>query len=795
MDQIVAGLPALLVVGLGSALVGVAKMLGEPLPKRFVVWAAGLTLFLFWPVLVGGRVLLSADLLRGFVPFQLLPPVVPHGNFLQRDLVTMVAPALAGVRERLLAGEWPLVDLAVGSGAALWSDPQAQAAFPLAWLALLVPFDAALGVLAASRVLLALLGGFLLWRRIGLSPLAASFSSTVYGLGGFVQLWLGWPLANIAALLPWLAWATLRAAERRTPRPSGVLTLLAAGVLVAGHPEAGLHAGLFCAGLAFWRATSLPDSLRSVGVRSLATSWLLAFFLTAPAVLPAIKHLAVSERSAQLVARAARAAPGVAAPGDGGLRLVPVVAPHAFGNDRYLAYWGATNINEDASGWTGTPALLLAVLALSTPVATWRRRERLFVGSVLAGCLVVIARPSGLGELMVSLPLPLQSSAQHQRLLLLVTLCVAWLAGRALDGWLRSDRGASPRWRAFRGSRSWPHVLRPTAPDLRVLVGALVLTAVLAWAYSTHSPPDGEGLQGYRLGWLARHLKFLALAAGGGLVMARLGGSGRRAVAAALVAAAGYELVLAHQPANPSQPRSGVYPATAALSAAREILTEGPLGLRLLGLDQALPPNVATLYGLADPRIYSPATPAAYAELAVAAAARQPDELLLDRLAVGLLLSDQPPAAGSANEVVWVGEGSRLVARSGVALARWSSANRSTALAGSPTPPRILSVEPAVLSIGLEEGKSPGLATAARTLEIAVAAAPGWRALDDGRPVSLYPDRGLLAMDVAPSSSRVIRLIYRPPGLLTGVAFAALGWSVLIACGLTRPAQSRSNGR
>ena len=37
---------------------------------------------------------------------------------------------------------------------------------------------------------------------------------------------------------------------------------------------------------------------------------------------------------------------------------LPLATPNAFGNSRYVDYWGRENTNEDASGFVGTGLLL-----------------------------------------------------------------------------------------------------------------------------------------------------------------------------------------------------------------------------------------------------------------------------------------------------------------------------------------------------------------------------------------------------------------------------------------------------
>ena len=98
-------------------------------------------------------------------------------------------------------------------------------------------------------------------------------------------------------------------------------------------------------------------------------------------------------------------------------RLVPVVAPNAFGNNRYgdpsgVSYWGEQNTNEDAAGFAGTIILLAAATGLGL-----RRRfpqERL-AWLALAGALAVIAMPPALERALAPLPLPVMGAREACR--------------------------------------------------------------------------------------------------------------------------------------------------------------------------------------------------------------------------------------------------------------------------------------------------------------------------------------------------------------------------------------------
>ncbi|HEY2294131.1 MAG TPA: hypothetical protein VGM86_25800, partial [Thermoanaerobaculia bacterium] len=567
-------LPALWVGAVGASLAGALRRWYDPVPPRVLAVFALAILILFGTVLGGGGLLLPLDGLRGTVPFLRLAPTRPHGNLLQGDLIQLVTPSLERVRDAFEKGRWPLWNRFTGAGMPLLADPQSQAFQPLVLLGYPLPLPRAAGVVAALRVLFALVFGFLWMRRQGLGEAPALAGALAFGLGGFLLLWLGWPIANSAALLPLVLYGIARCDDPGGRRDALLLALGTLSLLLGGHPETILYALAVALAFLAGRIFQRPRGLRWALVRRAGVAMLVAGMMAAPVLVPVAQYLPKTLRAARM------GQPSPHRQARGGVlakTYLPLIAPNAYGNSRFVEYWGLANTNEDASGFVGTSTLLAALLA-----ARARRRlpqERVALG-ITAVCLLLMA--------------PLPGLASH-RLLLPLSLCLAYLGACTLERFRLGEVGRLP-----------------------LLIAAVALGLVIAWGYLAHPDPLDPGrLAVFRFGWLRWQLRFLGLAALLLVGTASWRRPGRSLAVTGVAAAVLAELLLLHGPANPPMPRRLALPVNGPLRFLREKLGRGAErgpGYRMAAFGQDLPPNLASLYSLTDARIYNPMAPQAYVE-------------------------------------------------------------------------------------------------------------------------------------------------------------------------------------
>ncbi len=742
-------LPGLWVGLLGALLASALRRGFDPVPRRILAVFALTLGVLLGPALFGGGLLLPFDGLRGAVPFQRLLPTDPPANLVQGDLLQLVTPSLGAVRTAGADGRWPLWNRRAGAGMPLLADPQAQALQPLVLLGYPLPLFRAAGVTAALRVLVALVFGFLWMRRQGLGEAPALAGALAFGLGGFLLLWLGWPLASSAALLPLLLYAVARCDDVGGRCDFLLLALATWALLLGGHPETIAYALATALFFLLDRLRRRPRSQRFALARRAAAAMAVAALAAAPVLLPAADYLPKTLRATRMrQPSAATLIQGAVAKS-----YLPFVTPSAFGNSRFGEAWGLENTNEEAGGFVGTAMLLAALLAL--PGLAGRTRfpqERLALAIVIAVLLLIAPVVSG-G--------PGGHALASRRLLLPLSLALAYLGACTLE---RFARGEVRRW--------------------VLLAAAVALGVVIAWGYLAHADPaNPQHLAVFRLGWMRWQLRFLGVAAVllvGAASWPRGSQRNRSFAVAGVAAVIAAELLLLHRPANPAMPRGVSLPENGPLEFIREQIGKSPPrgpGFRIAALGADLPPDVAALYGLTDARIYNPMAPRAYVERIAPILASwrgespelgSPDRPLYARLGVRYLVAAPDAELPPPFERVYADlEGSV-----------WEQP--------APRPRLFLEGKPGggrVLIPRFEDARIHAEIRVRRPVWLAsiLYQDGGWRLLRNGFPWPSEVDQGVfLGVPLLPGEAR-LDILYRPAAFLWGCALAALGLALGVA--------------
>ena len=374
-----------------------------------------------------GRTLSASDSLWSAAPWSASAPAgveQPWGsNFEQRDAVTQFQPFMQYTRRQLPGA--PLWNPHVMSGRPYLADLVSAVYSPFSLPAYVLPFWSSLAVIAALRLFVAALGGYLLGRALGMRFAGGLMAGLVYGFSLFAVTWVSWPRWSVFALLPWLLLLAERVIKRPGPLPAVALAAVVAAQFLAGMPEA--SAAVLIATVAYfaWR-------LAGRGSRGRRARPALAFGLailggTALAAFVLVPFFELLFNSYDYDLRGSLAVQHVAP-----AYLLGAFLPDYWGRLPHTAQPFVGTLLVDRTLYMGALPLMLAAVALLRP-----SRERVAAGLV---AVLALALVFGFGPLTwVSARLPILETMKVNYLLVWFALPMALLAGWGLDELTRDD--------------------------------------------------------------------------------------------------------------------------------------------------------------------------------------------------------------------------------------------------------------------------------------------------------------------------------------------------------------------
>jgi hypothetical protein len=484
--------------------------------------------------------------------------VTVTGSPEQSDLPLEFAPWWAEVRRLAATGEPPWISDRIGGGTQLYANGQTGLPFPLHLPAWALGPERGSDVISVWKLELAALGVFLFLLRLGVRPLAAAAGALPYAFGLYQLSWLVVPLAWVVALAPWALWAL--SGTLRGDRRSGAGLALILGALAGWsvHPETAAF---------LWLAVALAGAVLAWGrvrrLRRLAAPFFLALPVAAVGALPVVATIAGTAKL--------EASRGTAAYPD------PALSWSLKGRMAALILTPWREGNPGTGTWRQPfPSAAVSVSIGAVPVALLllggvRRRHR----RVAAGLAVV-----GLGSagFVYQLPvfagvvgrLPVLGLMTWVRAGFLLGFAVACLGALSFDAWLR----------------------RPSRGRL-VAAGVVIGLVVVVLHLGDRSVMLREDV--------------IAAGAPATVAVAAAAGVGPWAVPV---------LIAAETLANDWRLLAGSRDQASPPTIVRELqrLVAGDSG-RVLGLGDALPPNLAARYGLADLRSADPVRPLGLARL------------------------------------------------------------------------------------------------------------------------------------------------------------------------------------
>lgn len=379
-------------LALGCMQVGcawLARGLHLRLERRAMALGLALPVILLAPWLFGGSLLAPTGTLD-----RVLPGV--HADrahlthLVMSDATYQFLPWELEVRHALRRLRLPLWSDRLDGGSSPWVNPQAAVLSPIAMLARLGRIQHFLLLCLALKILVGCEGTWLLARRLGCGRVAAVVAAASFSLGGGMTSWALFPHSAAVAWVPWLTLGTIVVCRRPTARALATTALIAAALLLAGHPETALAGALFAA------VCGLGLRRRRIGWRrSLAAAGLAALVgggLAAPLLVPFLRAVPGSQRSRDMLAA------GMPAYDFHALRpaswFLPAYAaylrapfsPRAYGLPYGERFDGPFDWVDALSGYAGLAALGGAAVA---GLALRDRRARPFLGFAAVALLVV----------------------------------------------------------------------------------------------------------------------------------------------------------------------------------------------------------------------------------------------------------------------------------------------------------------------------------------------------------------------------------------------------------------------
>jgi hypothetical protein len=395
--------------------------------RFFLLLLFGLVCLFFYPFILLGRIPIPADTIVGLyhpwrdVIWNNLTTGVPFKNFLITDPVRQQYVWRKLAIDQIKAGYLPLWNPYSFSGTPLLANFQSAALYPLNILFFLLPFPIAWGILIFLQPLLAGTFLYIYLRNHKVSQEAGMIGGIVFGFCGFSIAWLEWnTIGHVLLWVPLILLCIDYLLDKFSLKWILILIFAQSAQILAGHLQFLFYAIVLSCGYLF----SNLFHQRKIIIRKMFLFLfisLIVLVITSPQLIPTAKFISQSARNFD---QGDFRKEGWFLPNQ---NLIQFVAPDFFGNPATNNYWGVWNYGEFV-GYIGLLPLILAVYAV------FYRRDKLsifFTGVIIIGLLLALSSP--LSQLPFLLKIPLISTSQPTRFLMLVDIALPVLAALGYD--------------------------------------------------------------------------------------------------------------------------------------------------------------------------------------------------------------------------------------------------------------------------------------------------------------------------------------------------------------------------
>ncbi len=354
----------------------------------------------------------------------------PVKNNAMPDVHTQIYPWKKLTIDTYKMGQIPLWNPYSFSGNPQLANFQTAVFSPFNLLFFLFSFIDAWSILVLLQPLLAGYFMYLLLRQYGLSKLATLLGSTSFMFCGFMVVWMAYATLGFAILyLPLSLYAIEKFIEKQKKKTLVFLVLSITLSIFSGHFQTSLYALGFIFIYIVWKAKQNKEKNLSI---ALFGAYGLGLVLALPQILPTIQLYEFSVRAGNYIA-------------GGGIPwkyLITIVAPDFFGNPVTRNDW--FGFYAEWASFVGIVPILFASLA----VLQRKSRHVLFFSVVTLGLLVLIV-DSPVQSLIGALHIPVLSTSNPSRIIVLLSFVISVLSGFGLDFWLKKDYVEKNIWYAI----------------------------------------------------------------------------------------------------------------------------------------------------------------------------------------------------------------------------------------------------------------------------------------------------------------------------------------------------------
>lgn len=572
---------------------------------RDVLAVCGLLLIVgifFYQTLLFGKLPVPSDTLVGiYHPWRDMyassyPRGVPFKNFLITDPIRQQIPWRKLAVDEWKEGKIPWWNPYVFSGTPLVANPQAGSLYPLNVLFFFFDFASAWSVLIILEPLLAGLFLYMYLRHLRIHTLGAFIGALSWSFCGFMTAWLEWgTMAHVALWFPLILLAIDRLAGAVKYYQyilwAGFLAVLLSLQFLAGHPQVSLYLMVFSAGYAI--VQSVYKKISNIHIVFFLISLMGFLAMTTLQWFWFMRFLSETGRAfnAEQVFSAGWFIPWQ--------HLAQFVAPDFFGNPATMNYWGEWNYGE----FVGYIGLLPFIAALYASV-TVKGIGRYFFYALIASLLFIL--PTPIARLPYIVNIPLVSSLQPTRLMVVIDLCLSVLAAIGVHEFIAEKK-----------KRKYFILISGV-----FMLGVLWAVAIAQVYGTTDAVIKGQWLVSQR-NLIMPTLTFAAIT----IALAVFGFFGNKKTIRILVVAGVCVIVAADLlrfswKFTPFTQREFFFPHTPTIS----FLQKQSPPFRVMSLDnRILPPNVASFYNIETVEGYDPVVSARYEEFIAAHNRKSPD--------------------------------------------------------------------------------------------------------------------------------------------------------------------------